>query len=78
VQDSRTHLGADHWRTAEAELALGECLVTLRRFGEAEAPLRHAVAVLDQDRKRQPLPAKDADAMLARLYRERRGALVAR
>jgi serine/threonine-protein kinase len=70
VQDSRSHLGAGHWRTAETELALGECLVSLRRYGEAEAPLRHAVAVLDQDRKRQPLPARDADAMLARLYRE--------
>jgi hypothetical protein len=70
MEDSRTHLGAGHWRTAEAELAMGECLVSLKRYGAAEAPLRHAAAVLDQDRKRQPLPARDADALLARLYRE--------
>jgi eukaryotic-like serine/threonine-protein kinase len=70
MEDSRTHLGDGHWRTAEAELAMGECLVSLKRYGAAEAPLRHAAAVLDQDRKRQPLPARDADAMLARLYRE--------
>jgi serine/threonine-protein kinase len=70
MADSRTHLGTDHWRTAEAELALGECLMSLKRYGEAETPLRHAVAVLDQDRRRQPLPARDAHAMLTRLYRE--------
>jgi hypothetical protein len=70
MTDSRTHLGADHWRTAEAELAVGECLMSLKRYGEAETPLRHAVAVLDQDRRRQPLPARDAHAMLTRLYRE--------
>ena len=69
VSDSRTNLGADHWRTADAELALGECLLALRRYAAAETPLKHAVAVLDGERRRQPIPAREADALLARLYR---------
>jgi serine/threonine-protein kinase len=69
VTDSRANLGADHWRTADAELALGECLLALRRYAAAEAPLKHAVAVLDGERRRQPIPAREADALLARLYR---------
>jgi hypothetical protein len=32
-------------------------------------PLRHAAAVLDVERRKQPIPAREADAMLARLYR---------
>jgi tetratricopeptide (TPR) repeat protein len=69
VRDSRTHMGAEHWRTADAELALGECLVALKRYARAEAPLRHAAAVLGVERQKQPIPAREADAMLARLYR---------
>ena len=69
VGDSRTHMGAEHWRTADAELALGECLLALRRYARAEAPLRHAAAVLAVERQKQPIPAREADAMLRRLYR---------
>jgi hypothetical protein len=69
VRDSRTHMGAEHWRTADAELALGECLLALRRYAPAEAPLRHAAAVLNGERRKQPIPAREADAMVQRLYR---------
>ena len=69
VGDSRTHLGADHVRTADAELALGECLLALRRYARAEAPLRHAAAVFDGERRRTPIPAREAHVLLARLYR---------
>jgi eukaryotic-like serine/threonine-protein kinase len=69
VRDSRTQFGAEHWRTAEAELGLGECLLALRRYSRATPLLRHAFAVLDADRRKQPLPARDAAALLERLYR---------
>jgi tetratricopeptide (TPR) repeat protein len=69
VRDSRTHLGVEHWRTADAELALGECLVALRRYASAEAPLKHAAAVFSLERRKQPIAAREADAMVGRLYR---------
>ena len=69
VRDSRTQFGAEHWRTADAELGLGECLLALRRYSRAEPLLRHAFAVLDADRQKQPIPARDAAALLKRLYR---------
>ena len=71
MRDSRAHMGADHWRTADAELAQGECLLALRRYASAEAPLRHAAAVLNGERRKQPIPAREADALVRRLNRER-------
>jgi serine/threonine protein kinase/Tfp pilus assembly protein PilF len=67
VDESRQHLGMDHWRTADAELGLGECLLALRRYGDAEPLLRHAFVVLDADRQKQPLPAREAATLLRRL-----------
>jgi serine/threonine-protein kinase len=69
AREARQHLGADHWRTADAELGLGECLLALRRYPEAEPVLRHAFAVLDSDRTKQPLAANEAEALLRGLYR---------
>jgi eukaryotic-like serine/threonine-protein kinase len=69
ARETRQHLGADHWRTADAELGLGECLLALRRYPEAEPVLRHAVAVLDSDRTKQPLAVREAETLLRRLYR---------
>jgi serine/threonine-protein kinase len=68
VAEARQHLGPDHWRTADAELALGECLLVLGRYAHAEAPLQHAYTVLDSERVKQPLPAREAETMLHRLY----------
>jgi serine/threonine-protein kinase len=67
--EARKHLGATHWRTADAELGLGECLLALRRYPEAEPVLRGAYAVLDSDRKKQPLAVREAETLLRRLYR---------
>ncbi len=69
VRDGRAQVGADHWRTADAEMALGDALLGLRRYAEAEPLLRHAALVLDQGRQQQPLAAREADGILARLYR---------
>jgi len=71
VNDSREHLGPDHWRTADAELALGECLLAMRQYSRAEPLLRQAAAVIGRNRRRQPLLAREADAILRRLERAR-------
>ncbi|HUR93383.1 MAG TPA: serine/threonine-protein kinase [Gemmatimonadales bacterium] len=70
VADSRKHYGVEHWRTADTELALGECLLAQRLYARAEAPLRHAVAVLGIERRKQPIPAREGETLLRRLYRE--------
>jgi len=67
---SRDEFGPEHWRTAEARLALGECLLLRRQYGRAEGLLQEAYVVLDRDRRAQPLVARDADKALQRLYRQ--------
>jgi tetratricopeptide (TPR) repeat protein len=66
---SRDEFGPQHWRTAEARLALGECLLLRRQYRRAEGLLREAYVVLDRDRRAQPLVARDAGKALQRLYR---------
>jgi len=66
---SRDEFGPQHWRTAEARLALGECLFLRRQYRRAESLLREAYVVLDRDRRAQPLVARDAGKALQRLYR---------
>ncbi|MEP6688605.1 MAG: hypothetical protein ABJC36_09670, partial [Gemmatimonadales bacterium] len=51
------------------EVGMAECLLALRRYAKAEAPLRHAVAIFNVERRKQPIPAREAEAMLRRLYR---------
>jgi hypothetical protein len=66
---SRARLGADHWRTAEAQLGLGECLTALRRYARADTVLRAAQATLSTQRRQQPQTAAKTDSALARLWR---------
>jgi tetratricopeptide (TPR) repeat protein len=49
VEIRRTALGDNHWLTAEAESVLGECLVVLNRFDEAEPILLSSFATLADD-----------------------------
>jgi tetratricopeptide (TPR) repeat protein/tRNA A-37 threonylcarbamoyl transferase component Bud32 len=61
---ARGKLGPDHWRTAEAELALGEAFLRLRQRSRAEPLLRQAGAVLRARRRAQPQLAAEADSLL--------------
>jgi eukaryotic-like serine/threonine-protein kinase len=66
---SRARVGPDHWRTAEAQLGLGECLMALRQYARADTLLRTAQATLAKQRRQQPQFAAQADSALARLRR---------
>ena len=66
---SLARLGPDHWRTAETQLGLGECLTALRQHARADTVLRGAQATLAKQRHQQPQTAAQADSALARLRR---------
>jgi len=66
---SQARLGPDHWRTAEAQLGLGECLMALHQYARADTLLRTAQATLARQRHQQPQFAAQADSALARLRR---------
>jgi thioredoxin-like negative regulator of GroEL len=70
---SLARLGPDHWRTAEAQLGLGECLMAMHQLARADTLLRGAQATLAKQRRQQPLAAAQADSALARLQRMPRG-----
>jgi serine/threonine protein kinase/tetratricopeptide (TPR) repeat protein len=59
--------GADHWRTGESELVLGECFLALGQADSAEAHVRDGRNVLMKYRTSHPLLAQEADAASARL-----------
>ena len=66
---SQARLGPDHWRTAETQLGLGECLMALRTYARADTLLRSAQATLAKQRRQQPQTAAQADSALAHLRR---------
>lgn len=72
VAMSREQVGADHWRTGEAELVLAESFLVLGEADSAEAPLRDGRAVLMKARTAHPTLAAEADAANERLTRARR------
>jgi hypothetical protein len=59
--------GNDDWRTAEARMALGECLAALGDRGRAKALFQEADAALSKQRHAQPRLARQASAASRRL-----------
>src|SRR5215213_9804557 len=57
VIPAQATLGPDHWRTAETELGLGECLMVLHQYARADTLLRSAQATLAKQRRQQPQAA---------------------
>jgi tetratricopeptide (TPR) repeat protein len=68
----RREAAPNHWRTAEAESVLGECLVKQGRFDEAEPLLEHSYPTI---RERRGPAGADTRAALQRLveYYDRSG-----
>jgi hypothetical protein len=60
---STQKLGANHYRTAEAQLGLGECLRAMGREREARSAFLAARAIAEPQRRAQPL-------LLAEINRE--------
>ena len=71
VEYARREWGEEHVRTADAELALGRALLTMRRYAEAEQLLRGATAYFQDRRRTEPVLARAAAAALAELPRSR-------
>jgi hypothetical protein len=63
---------ADSWRRARAQGAWGECLVSLRRFNEAEPILLQSLAVLEREVGRSSTATQDANRRIRRLDEARR------
>jgi len=61
VEMSEKRLGADHWRTGEAQLVLAECLMALGDYTKAAQPLREGSDILEKNRKSHPGLAKEAE-----------------
>jgi len=59
---------ADSWRRARAQSAWGACLVSLRRFDEAEPILLQSRAVLEREVGRDSTATRDANRRIMRLY----------
>jgi tetratricopeptide (TPR) repeat protein len=62
---SRERYGDQHWRTAEARLALGVCLAAQGQVARADSLLRESSTVLEKERG-QPQLAKEARLALAK------------
>ena len=62
---SRQRYGEQHWRTAEAKLALGACLAASGQAARADSLLRASYAVLQKERG-QPRLAAEARAALGK------------
>jgi serine/threonine protein kinase/tetratricopeptide (TPR) repeat protein len=73
VAMSRAQVGADHWRTGEAELVLAESFLALGEADSAEAPLREGRAVLAKARTSHPLLVTEAEAANERRMKMRKG-----
>jgi serine/threonine-protein kinase len=55
VESGIRQLGPDNYRTAEAHLGLGECLLALDRHGDAAAEVRQARAIMAPQGRTQPV-----------------------
>jgi len=61
VETGATRLGPDNYRTAEAHLGLGECLLALGRGPEAEAEIQRARTIMAPQAKAQPVLMAELD-----------------
>jgi serine/threonine-protein kinase len=66
LETSRRKFGADHYRTAEAHLGLGECLRAKGRAQEARASLLAARAIAEPQRRTQPMLLAEVERELRR------------
>lgn len=66
LETSTRKFGADHYRTAEAHLGLGECLRAMGRGQEARTSLLAARAVVEPLRRTQPMLVVEVERELRR------------
>jgi len=66
LETSTRKFGADNYRTAEAHLALGECLRAMGRAPEARSALLAARAIVEPQRRSQPLLVAEVERELRR------------
>ena len=71
VDMSVKRLGAEHWRTAEAEVVLAECLMAMGEYGAAAQPLKAGSEVLEKSGKSHPGLVREAENANAALARDR-------
>ncbi len=60
---------ADSWRRARAHSAWGACLISLRRFKEAEPILLQSLAVLEREVGSESTATQDANRRIEQLYK---------
>ena len=65
--------GAENYRTAEAQLGLGECYLATRRITEARSTLQAARAIMEPQRRTQPVLSAEIERELRRLPVEPNG-----
>jgi eukaryotic-like serine/threonine-protein kinase len=66
LESSTRKFGADNYRTAEAHLGMGECLRAMGRGQEARSSVVAARAIVEPQRRKQPLLAAEVDRELRR------------
>ncbi|MFL5458126.1 MAG: tetratricopeptide repeat protein [Myxococcales bacterium] len=66
LETSTRKFGADHYRTAEAHLGLGECLRAMGRGREARSSLLAARAIAESHRRTQPMLVAEVERELRR------------
>jgi thioredoxin-like negative regulator of GroEL len=66
LETSTRKFGADHYRTAEAHLGLGECLRAMGREREARSSLLAARAIAEPQRRTQPMLMVEVERELRR------------
>ena len=64
---SAIQFGANSWRTAEAKLRVGQCLLEQRQYEAAEPLLRAASATLRETKGLDPILLRDAEGAFRRL-----------
>ncbi|HEX3236032.1 MAG TPA: tetratricopeptide repeat protein [Gemmatimonadales bacterium] len=64
LEESTRKLGPDNYRTAEAQLGVGECLLALGRRREAEASMLAARAIMEPQRRTQPVLMAEVERAL--------------
>jgi serine/threonine protein kinase/tetratricopeptide (TPR) repeat protein len=69
VAMSRERFGANHWRTGDAQLALGTALIGSGQLERAEPVLREAQTIIEPQRRALPRLAEQAGQAVAQLHR---------
>jgi len=69
LASSTAKFGPDNYRTAEAHLGLGECFIAMGQKTDAGASLTAARAILEPQRRTQPLLSAEVERELRRLPR---------